>query len=328
MPAAQAALFTHLLPPFEEEVFMNDIRRTILWVIFGFSMVLLWDQWQVYNGNKPTFFPGTPVPPAATAGAAAGAASVPARQAGRRHGRRRAPRRQAPPAAPAGAAPAAGAKFPVTTDLLRMTFDTEGGSLVRTELLKQAERADKTGTFVLLDDGPGRKYVAETGLIGGDFPNHKTVMTFSGERELKAGANELVREVRIARKGRRQAGQDLHLQARRLRRGGAPRNRQHRRGAGGAAAVPAAGARRQQAVGRIVVLLHLHRAGGVHRGQKFQKMEFADIEKGKVDIQKESTNGWVAMVQHYFASAWILPDGVKRENYSCARSTTTCTRWA
>ena len=34
---------------------MNDIRRTILWVIFGFSMVLLWDQWQVYNGQKATF---------------------------------------------------------------------------------------------------------------------------------------------------------------------------------------------------------------------------------------------------------------------------------
>ena len=36
---------------------MNDIKRTILWVIFGFSMVLLWDQWQVYNGKKPMFFP-------------------------------------------------------------------------------------------------------------------------------------------------------------------------------------------------------------------------------------------------------------------------------
>ena len=45
---------------------------------------------------------------------------------------------------------------------------------------------------MLLDDRPGTKYVAETGLIGGDFPNHKTVMTASGERELKAGANELV----------------------------------------------------------------------------------------------------------------------------------------
>jgi len=30
---------------------MNDIRRTILWVIFGFSLVLLWDQWQLHNGN-------------------------------------------------------------------------------------------------------------------------------------------------------------------------------------------------------------------------------------------------------------------------------------
>ena len=36
---------------------MNDIRRTILWVIFGFSMVLLWDQWQIHNGKKATFFP-------------------------------------------------------------------------------------------------------------------------------------------------------------------------------------------------------------------------------------------------------------------------------
>ena len=36
---------------------MNDIRRTILWVVFGFSMVMLWDQWQLHNGNKATFFP-------------------------------------------------------------------------------------------------------------------------------------------------------------------------------------------------------------------------------------------------------------------------------
>ena len=45
---------------------MNDIRRSILWVVFGFSMVLLWDQWQVYNGHKATFFP-SPTPAASTA---------------------------------------------------------------------------------------------------------------------------------------------------------------------------------------------------------------------------------------------------------------------
>jgi len=36
---------------------MSDIRRSILWVIFGFAMVLLWDKWQVYNGHPATFFP-------------------------------------------------------------------------------------------------------------------------------------------------------------------------------------------------------------------------------------------------------------------------------
>jgi YidC/Oxa1 family membrane protein insertase len=49
---------------------MNDIRRTILWVIFGFSLVLLWDQWQVFNGNKPTFLPSSKPAAVATAPAA------------------------------------------------------------------------------------------------------------------------------------------------------------------------------------------------------------------------------------------------------------------
>jgi YidC/Oxa1 family membrane protein insertase len=46
--------------------------------------------------------------------------------------------------------------------------------------------------------------------------------------------------------------------------------------------------------------------------KKYQKVEFSDIKSKKTDVEKESTNGYVAMVQHYFASAWILPDGVKR----------------
>jgi len=39
---------------------MSDIRRSILWVIFGFSLILIWDQWQIYNGNAATFFPSSP----------------------------------------------------------------------------------------------------------------------------------------------------------------------------------------------------------------------------------------------------------------------------
>ena len=55
---------------------MNDIRRTILLVIFGFSLVMLWDQWQVHNGNKPTFLPSAKTAASAPgSGALAGAAS-------------------------------------------------------------------------------------------------------------------------------------------------------------------------------------------------------------------------------------------------------------
>jgi hypothetical protein len=50
--------------------------------------------------------------------------------------------------------------------------------------------------------------------------------------------------------------------------------------------------------------------------KKYQKVEFSDIEKGKTDeVDKNSPNGYVAMVQHYFASAWLLADGVVRENF-------------
>ena len=37
--------------------------------------------------------------------------------------------------------------------------------------------------------------------------------------------------------------------------------------------------------------------------------------KNKIEIEKTSTNGYLAMVQHYFASAWLLPDGVQRDMF-------------
>jgi YidC/Oxa1 family membrane protein insertase len=51
--------------------------------------------------------------------------------------------------------------------------------------------------------------------------------------------------------------------------------------------------------------------------KKFQKIAFTDITKNKVEVPAPATNGWVAMVQHYFVSAWLLnvpgSDAIKRE---------------
>src|SRR5574343_1460459 len=107
---------------------MTDIRRTVLWVVFTMSLVLLWDGWQKYNGH-PSIFSPAPAKPVASA---APAASVPASGslptvAGTA---------AAAPAVAASSAQPAGEKFEVTTDVVKATFDTRGGSLVRVELLK------------------------------------------------------------------------------------------------------------------------------------------------------------------------------------------------
>jgi YidC/Oxa1 family membrane protein insertase len=123
---------------------MNDIRRTILWVIFSFSMVLLWDQWQLHNGNKATFFPKPEVASATTASAPAAAAAsangVPAASASASAAVTATPG-QVPTSAPAASA-APREKIEVKTDVLKLSFDSEGGSLVRSEFTQHSDMVD------------------------------------------------------------------------------------------------------------------------------------------------------------------------------------------
>jgi YidC/Oxa1 family membrane protein insertase len=289
---------------------MNDIRRTILWVIFGFSMVLLWDKWQVHNGHKATFFPS---PAAVTASAPEGTAtaSAPAAHA------------STPAAAPAGtaqgpggeaAAPVARERVTVTSDVLRLEFDGQGGSLVHGELLKYPAMEDKAKPFVLFDDSASRVYQAQTGLIGGAFPTHKTNMALvPGPRELKDGEDTL--QVRFESPD---LGGVKLAKTWTLKRGTYDIAVKHEVVNTGTAAVSPQ------------LYLQLVRDGNKPAGEssfystftgpavyteakKYQKVEFKDIKAKKFDIPSESTNGYIAMVQHYFASAWLLPDGVPRQ---------------
>jgi len=296
---------------------MNDIRRTILWVIFGFSMVLLWDQWQIHNGQKPTFFPPAAQPAPKASGPAAGSAPVPTSSA--------AP--GAVPAATAAAvpttAPAAGAavvdrqRIDVQTDVLKLTFDTEGGSLVRSVFGKYADLQAKEKGFVLFDQSKERVYLAHSGLIGTPgtaLPNHKTVMSVApGERQLKDGNNTL--ELRF--ESPEISGVKL-IKTYTLKRGSYDIGVRHEVVNTGTQAVNAQ------------LYLQLVRDGNKPEGEsafystftgpavyteakKYQKVEFTDIEKNKVEAEKQANNGYVAMVQHYFASAWVLTQGVQRD---------------
>ena len=298
---------------------MNDIRRTILWVIFGFSIVLLWDQWQVHNGRKATFFPGSVQTTPAAAPPVAPSSSVPTGVPA--SGNSSAGVAQVPgsPLPLASTAPAVQReKITIQTDVLKLTLDSEGGSVVKAEFTKHLDMFDKARNFVLLDDNKDRVYLAQTGLIageaGGSFPTHKTVMRIMpGERSLKDGENELVIRFESPEVG----GLKL-LKTFTLKRGSYAIAVKHEAVNVGAAATSAQ------------LYLQLVRDGNKPPGEssfyftftgpaiyteakKYQKVEFSDIEKGKVDIEKTATNGYVAMVQHYFASAWILGDGINRD---------------
>jgi YidC/Oxa1 family membrane protein insertase len=301
---------------------MNDIRRTILWVIFGFSLVLIWDQWQVFNGRAPTFMPsanqaanknsptGTAsnsttspsaasnvgVPSPVTAAPTAGGGAVPG-------------------GAPAAVTSNARERIVVSTDVLNLTFDTEGGSLVRSVFAKYTDDTNKNAGFVLLDESANRVYVAQSGLIGASaLPTHKTPMTLvSGDRTLKEGQNELQIRFESAEIGGLKLAKIYTIP-----RGGYDISVRHEIVNTGS--VPIA----------PQLYLQLVRDGNKPPGEssfystftgpaiyteakKYQKVEFKDIENNKVDVEKQASNGYVAMVQHYFASAWILADGLKRD---------------
>jgi YidC/Oxa1 family membrane protein insertase len=305
--------------PLFEEVFMNDIRRTFLWVIFGFSMVLLWDQWQVYNGNKATFFPAPTAANAEKAKAAAATSpaskDVPVASASLAATNTAAGPSQVPVSASAPVATPL-ERIDVSTDVLKLSFDTEGGSLVRSEFLKFGDIADNQKPFVLLDESKARVYLAQTGLIGGPFASHKTPMKFTGERELKTGQNELILTFESADTG----GLKL-VKTYTLTRGSYALKVSHQVVNTGAA--PAAPQLYVQLVrdgnkpeGESSFYMTFTGPAVYTDAKKFQKLEFADIEKGKADFEKTTQQGYVAMVQHYFASAWLLPENTSRENFA------------
>ena len=290
---------------------MNDIRRTILWVIFGFSMVLLWDQWQVHNGNKATFFPT----PAQQVKVAADAASAVPQAAG-----------IPAPVAPQGvvAVPVVETRaatkelVQVETDVFKLSFDTEGGTLTRVELLEHEDEQKPGHKIVLLDDSKDRIYTAQTGLIssvpGVALPTHKSVMTVRpGARNLKDGENELS----ITFESAVQSGVKL-VKTYTVKRGAYDMAVKH----------DIVNTGTQDVAPQLY--FQLVRDGNKPAGEssfystftgpaiyteakKYQKVEFADIKKKKVDVEKQSSTGYIAMVQHYFASAWVLPDGMNRD---------------
>ncbi len=296
---------------------MNDFRRTFLWVIFGFSLVMLWDQWQVHNGRQATFFPSPKVNATATASPAKGAsdASVPTSAAGSQAS-------QSNAQAPAGAARASGVDNWVTvqTDVLKLSFDPVGGSLVRAELLKHLDANAHDKPVVLMDDQANHIYVAQSGLIAAGsavpMPNHKSNMHFEGDRTLADGQGQ----VKFSFTSDVMGGVQL-IKHYTIARGQYVVQVEHEiKNLGNANIEPQVYLQLvrddSKPVGESSFYSTFTGPAIYSQEKKYQKIDFEDIQKDKAVFEKTSPLGYVAMVQHYFASAWLVKEDKQRDFYA------------
>ncbi|NGR06737.1 membrane protein insertase YidC [bacterium SGD-2] len=291
-----------------------DIRRTILWMILTFSLLLLWNNWQTYNG-KPSMFGSSmtsqTVDPAVAEQQAQqqADASIPAATASA------AP--AAPSSVPGEAAPAATESQQVQfrSDVLHLTFDTQGAQLVRAVLPNYATSSDDNEPLSLLDRRAGYTYVAQSGVVGApagqSFPTHLTPFRYVGEQpaadgrtalrfEAESGNVRLVKtylvapgsyDIRVSHEihnlGDTPIQPSVYLQ---LERDGNE---------------PSDGS----AFYRTFTGPALYTAE-----DKYQKIDFSDLDKGRASYTRTADNGWIGMVQHYFATAWVPQQGVQRHN--------------
>jgi len=275
-------------------------------------MVMLWDKWQVANGHKALFFPSAEIAqvqnaPAPVSGVPQPAVIATGEQAlsNVENNAQKVVSRE---------------KIEITTNVLKLTFDPLGGSLVRAELLVHKDINHPGTNVVLLDDSAQRVYEAQSGLIskdpGTEYPTHKTLFKSNGVTGFKDGENkitlrfespemnsvQLIKSYEIDKnsyditvrqdvlnKGEKEVSPLLYVQL--LRDGNKPE-------------------------GESSFYSTFTGPAVFTEAKKYQKIDFKDIDKDKLSFEKQSNEGYVAMVQHYFVSAWIFPNNLSREYFA------------
>jgi YidC/Oxa1 family membrane protein insertase len=278
-----------------------DTRRLILVLIFTFSSFMLWESWQKYNQPKPAseaaaITPAGGVVPTPSAALQAKAALATGE--------------------PATAAPASTAAqtFTITTDLYKATISAQGGDLVSLELLNYKEHDSQEQNFLLFD--AKHQYQAQSGLIGEGLPTHRTTFTrVEGPSLLADGAKEI--------KVRLESTSESGIKATKV--------LTFKRGSylidvaweiangSGKAITPHAYFQLQRddvaPAGEAKMVSTFTGPAVFTEGEKYQKVNFSSIADNKAAFAKTADNGWLAMVQHYFVSAWVPKDHTQREFY-------------
>lgn len=282
-----------------------DTQRLILFIIFSFSALFLWEAWQ--REHRP------PPPPAAAAKPAA-PADVPV------------PSATVPGPGPVPGAPGTDAGVPavvqpivVKTDLYTAEIDAVGGVIARVGLT--AHRAAEQGglPYYALQKTAERTFVAQSGLLGAGLPNHRAVYeVLPGPRELAPGADRVELKLQATA-----PNGDKVVQVLTFHRGTYVIDVAYSvTNAGSAPIAPFAYYQLTRDTKTPIVQSSMAPAsftGPVvyNEADKYKKIEFGDVDKlaadpsRKLPYTKNADNGWVGMVEQHFVAAWLPSDEKK-----------------
>lgn len=292
-----------------------DTRKLILIIILSTSLLLLWESWQ-----KELQPPVTQATPGATAGESGrhDPLPVPGDELASVSGSGNA-------AGIEGVSPTitpnlfeVGEKVRVTTDMVTVEIDTAGGDIRKLGLLKHPAREDESKPYELLLDQAARFQVAQSGLIGEGLPSHKTSYTVdSSKRTFELSPGEDSVSVRLL------APEENGIQVAKI-------YTFHR----GSYVIDVEFEIVNHSDNTIMpfsyfqmlrdakepagqgFLVHSYTGPAMYtEEEKFLKVKFSDLDKNKATYPANEDNGWVAMLEHYFLTAWLPEQGKPREYY-------------
>ena len=289
-----------------------DSQRLILFFVFSFSVFMLVDAWQRDQMPPPApvaadkdkggkAAPGVPTPSAAQVPVPGSKSAVPQPGVPRQEPRAAEPERT----------------LRVETDLFVARISSRGGDLRHLQFKKHSDTLDRKKDFALLENTPERTYIAQTGLIGQGLPNHHTVFQAGAESyQLADGQDRL--EVRLTAP----AADGVQVtKVYRFQRASYQIDVSYEIANKGAAAIDTHAYFQlvrdgKPPVGDSAMLPTFTGMAVYTEKEKFQKFTFEEVAKGKTSYPKHGNDGWIAIIQHYFFSAWLPKVGTPREFYT------------
>ena len=295
-----------------------DTQRLILFFVFVFSTFMLVDGWQRdQKPQAPALQSADKSGIATKADGKSNAGGIPVPQVPTSSTPAPAP---APGASVAAGVAAGGQMVRVETDVLLVDISTKGGDIRRLEFKQHKGTLDKSTNFALFQSNADNTYIAQSGLIGQEgLPDHRTTYTVSS-REYKLAEGSQTLEVRLQAPP---AANGVKVeQVYKFTRGSYAIDVAYDISNGTDRPLQPHGyfqlVRDRKPPDGDSAMLPTYAGLAVYtKGEKFQKVSFDDVDKGKTPYSKTSQDeGWVAIVQHYFLSAFLPKDKTPREFYT------------